>query len=182
MIRRLRQFWPLVRRYPFFGSCAVLSVLFALSAIGLSVRLHTLSGIHQKKLAEANIVQATLRSKPELLKELEFVRQTLQRISENLAKDESLLANQNYFLDMAERCEARLNLSSFNTPPPDTGTEYVRIPFGLKASGTYAQVAAFIHALETGPRVSNITAFSFQRVPGTSNVTVDLNVDLLGKR
>jgi Tfp pilus assembly protein PilO len=182
MIRGFQQLWALARRFQFLGICAALSFVFAIGAAGLSVRLHRLSGIHKALETEASAMQATFRSKPQLLEELDFVRQTVRRITDNLAKDESRIANSNYFYDMADECEVRLALSPFNTPPPDTGVDYVRIPFGLRASGTYSQLAAFIHAVETGPRISNITSFSFQRVAGSPLLTVDFNVDLLGKR
>jgi Tfp pilus assembly protein PilO len=182
MMRRLQHLWPLAKQYPFLGICASLSVIFGIGAIGFSVRLHTLSVVQRQKQKEANAIEANLRSAPQLRQELDFVRQTMRKISGNLTKEESRIANQNYFHEMAEGCGIPLTVSPYNAPPPDTGADYIRIPFGLKATGTYSQLAAFIHAVETGQRISSITSFSFQKVAGSPVLTLNLGVDLLGKK
>lgn len=183
MMRRFHQIWPLVRRYPFCGFCVAVGIVFAIITPLLWLRLNSLTAIQRNKQAEADAVQATLISAPQLRQELAFARQTVQRIAENLVSEESLVANQNYFLDMAEACGAQLEpVRSYNTPPPETGADYKRVPFGLRASGTFSQLAAFVHAVETGPRLANINAFRFVKIPGSPLVTLDLTVDLLGKR
>ena len=115
--------------------------------------------------------------------ELSFARETIQRITANLASEDNVADNTNYFYNMEEPSKAHVeSFRPFNTLPPETGVPYKRIPFGLKVSGTFTQVASFIHAVETGPRLSAITYFSFRKQAGTSLVTVDFNVDLLGTR
>lgn len=183
MNRPLKNLWPLARQYPFCGICAVLSVVFALGSVILWWRMHSLSKLQHARQVEGEAVQATLISAPQLRQELAFVRQTMQRITDNLASEENLADNTNYFYNMEEISKAHVeDLRNFNIPPPDTGTPYKRIPFGVRVTGTFTQVASFIHAVETGPRLSAITYFSFRKRPGTSLVVADFNVDLLGKR
>ncbi|MEO7414690.1 MAG: type 4a pilus biogenesis protein PilO [Opitutaceae bacterium] len=183
MIRPFQRLWPLARRYPFSGICAALSVFLALASVLLWLRLHSLTAAQPTRQAEGDAVTATLISAPQLRQELAFAQQTIQRITDNLTSEESLAANTNYFLDLAERCEVRLDPPrSFNTAPPETGTGYKKIPFGLRVSGTFPQLAAFIHAVETGPRLSNISYFVFRKPAGSSQVVLELNVDLLGKK
>jgi len=48
--------------------------------------------------------------------------------------------------------------------PTDNNPEYsatIRTP----GSGTYQQLSSFIHAIETGPRLANITYFALRRRP-----------------
>jgi Tfp pilus assembly protein PilO len=183
MMRRFQNLWPLAREYPFCGICAAMSVAFAIGSLVLWVRMNALSKLQHARQVEGEAVQATLISAPQLRQELALVQHTLKRITDNLASEENLADNINYFYNMEETSKAHLeDLRPFNIPVPDTGTPYRRIPFGIRVSGSYAQVAAYIHAVETGPRLSTITYFSLRKRPGTSFVVADFNVDLLGKR
>lgn len=183
-MRPFQNLWQLARQYRFCGICAVLSVAFAIGSLALWVRLRSLSKLQHARQVEGEAVQATLISAPQLRQELAIVRQTTQRITDNLASEEALSDNINYFYNMEETSRARLEDTprQFNVPPPDTGVPYKRIPFGVRVTGTFTQVASFVHAVETGPRLSAITFFSFRKRAGTSLVVADLNVDLLGKR
>ena len=62
---------------------------------------------------------------------------------------------------------------------------YKRIPFTLRATGTYAQTAAFLYAIETGPRLTYIPTLMYRRVElETANpaVILEMNVQMLGKK
>lgn len=180
---RLYQIRALVRRYPFCGGCAALSVLLIIFSVGLWFHVRSLAVLQRKRQVEGEAVQLTLIAGPQLRQELAFVRQINQRIADSLISEENLADNVNYFYKIEEESEARLDdLHAFNAPPPDTDSPYKKIPFGLKVSGTFAQVAAFIHAVETGPRLVSINHFSFRKRAGTTLIVADLNLDLLGKK
>ncbi|MEO6567681.1 MAG: type 4a pilus biogenesis protein PilO [Opitutaceae bacterium] len=137
----------------------------------------------QKKQGDLDAVVAILISAPQLRQELAFAQRTIQQITESLTNEESVVANTNYFLDLADQHEVRLeNLRSYSTAPTDSGLGYKKVPFGFKVIGTFPQVAAFIQTVETGPRLSNITFFSFRKTAGASSISVDISVDLLGKK
>ena len=183
MIRQLQQLWPLARRYPFCGVCAGLSVLLLLGSIATTVWMRSLTKSHRARQAESRAVQATLVSAPQLQQELAFVRQITQRINSTLVSDDNLADNSLYFYNMEEVSHARVEaLRNYNVGAPDTGVPYKRVPFGLTVSGTFTQVATFIHAIETGPRLSAITYFSLRRRAGTPLIVAEISVDLLGKR
>ena len=68
---------------------------------------------------------------------------------------------------------------------PDSRSLYKRIPFSIRATGTYAQTAAFLYAIETGPRLTYIPTLMYRRVElETANPTVilEMNVQMLGKK
>jgi Tfp pilus assembly protein PilO len=65
----------------------------------------------------------------------------------------------------------------------DSRAFYRRVPFAMRVTGTYEQVGAFLYAIETGPRLSNITTLTIRRVePDSVNVILDMDVELLGKK
>jgi len=112
------------------------------------------------------------------------VREYPRRIEDNLVVEDNLAENLWYFYKLEEQTKARLpELRQLNAPPPDTGSLYKRVPYLLKVTGTYVQVSAFLYALETGPRLANITSFGFRRREANgSMIALDLSIELLGKK
>jgi len=72
-------------------------------------------------------------------------------------------------------------LNQLNALPVQDGNPYKSIPFTLRASGSFAQIMAFLHAMETGPRLLRIKSFGLGRAElKTSALSLDLTVELLG--
>ena len=74
-------------------------------------------------------------------------------------------------------------LHQLNSPGTDKSPLYRRVPYTLRITGTYPQVASFLLALETGPRLVKISGFSYARADSAgSAMTLDLALELLGKK
>ena len=116
--------------------------------------------------------------------ELEVVRETTRRIEENLVVEANLAENLWYFYKLEEQTKARLpELHQLSSPTTDKSPLYRRVPYSLRIAGSYEQVAAFLLALETGPRLVKITGFNYARAEAVgSAMALDLNVELLGKK
>jgi Tfp pilus assembly protein PilO len=183
MIRHLSELVALAKRYPFRGFCLALSTILLDTSVILWIHLRTLTALQHKKQTEGEAVTATLISGPQTRDELAYAKETTRRIASTLITEENLTDNVNYFYKLEEISKAHLDdLRPLNVPSSEAGTLYQRIPFSLKASGTFPEVAAFIQALETGPRLAAINSFSFRKRVGGPLVVVDLNLDLLGKK
>ena len=179
----LNQFLPLIRRHPFGAVCIILSVV----ALGVSwflwQQVDELEAAHYVRSQEGEGMLTTLVSGPLLRQELALVRSYTKRIEDHLVTEENQSENYSYFYTIEDQSKARITeLRQRAAPPPDGGAQYKRIPYTVKVTGTYAQVAAFLQAVETGPRLSSVTAFSFRRqLPGSPLLTLDLSLVLLGK-
>jgi Tfp pilus assembly protein PilO len=178
-----RQLLILGQKFPFcMGCCIASAVLILISGI-LWFQNRSLGADQKGRQAEGEAVLATLASAAELKQELAFARRTTQRIAENLDEDDGVTSYAKYFYKMEE---SGARIDEFNVlvaPAPEDDSSYKRVPFNIRVRGTYAQVAAFVHAVESGPRLANITYFSFKRrSSGSSEIVLDLNLDLLGKR
>jgi Tfp pilus assembly protein PilO len=179
----LAQFFSLMRRHPFGAVCIALSVV----AVGVSwflwQQVDELEAAHYVRSQEGESMLTTQVGGPLLRQELAFVRSYTRRIEDHLVTEENQSENYSYFYAIEEQSKARITeLRQRSAPPPDGGAQYKRIPYSVKVTGTYAQVAAFLQAVETGPRLSSITAFSFRRqAPASSMLTLDLSLVLLGK-
>lgn len=158
-------------------------MLIALGCMFTSLTLlkyqSSLATLHLKKQKEGEAVLATLRSGPQLKQELTLVKQINARIEENLVSDIDLEENLQYFFRMQEVTKAHVITQPLNVPP-DNNPNFKRVPFALKVSGSYQELAAFIQALETGPKLCNITYFALSRKGNA--LVLDMNLELLGRK
>jgi Tfp pilus assembly protein PilO len=172
-----------LRRYPYSATCALLSILLGALAWFLWNQNHELEIARQEKNKEGEAMLALLVGGSTQRQELATVRETTRRIEDNLLLETNLAENYWYFYKLEEQTQARLQVHQLSSPPGDTSPLFKRIPYTLRVSGTYEQVAAFLLGLETGPRLINITNFSYARRDATgSNLALDLSIELLGKK
>lgn len=116
--------------------------------------------------------------------ELEAVRAAIRRIEDNLVVEANLAENLLYFYKLEEQTKAKLpELHQLSSPNLDKSPIYRRVPYTLRVSGGFEQVSAFLLALETGPRLVKIITCGFARTDVSgSNIVLDLNLEVLGKR
>lgn len=173
-----------VRRWPYCVASGLLTVILGAGAWYLRGEIHNLEAIHRSRAEEGEAMLSKLVGGSTLRQELVDVRVTTRRIEENLVVESNLAENLWYFYKIQEQTKAELpDLHQANSPLGDKSTLYRRVPYSLRVLGTFGQVASFLLALETGPRLVKITAFNFARTdPTGQTVALELNVELLGKK
>lgn len=181
---RIEQFVALVRRYPYCAVCSL--VIFALSGVAwyLSGQNEELEVVRQDRTKEGEAMFGLLVGGSTQREELAAVRDAARRIEENLVIESNLAENAFYFYKFEEQTKARLpELHPLSSPATDASPLYRRVPYTLRVAGTYEQVSAFLFAIESGPRLANITAFGFsRREAGGTGIVLDLSLELLGKK
>jgi Tfp pilus assembly protein PilO len=177
-------FFAFLRRYRYCAGCAVVTLVAILGAWFLRGEIRILQLMLSDRAKQGNETLSTLVGGSTTRQELAFVREVTRRIDENLLVETNLAENLWYFYKLEEQTKVRLpELHQLSSPPNDKSPLYRRIPYTLRITGTYEQVAAFVLALETGPRLVKITNFSYSRAdPQGSTLALDLGVELLGKR
>ena len=174
---------PWMRRHPFRLACAVCAALALAGTWVLWQQKETLEEELAAHAQEGETMMSTLANGVALRPELAYVRTYTKRIEDHLVMEDNLADNKSYFYQLEEQTHVRLSdVQQRPTAPPETDALYKHIPFSLRLTGTYPQVAAFLHAVETGPRMGNVTSFSFHRnPPPAQTVTLDLSLEFLGK-
>lgn len=179
----------LVRRYPYGVVCVIVTLACAAGIWYLRGENEAIHAVAQEKQRDGEKILALLVTGSTQRQELDRVREATRRIEENLLIETNLAENLWYFYKLEEQTRVRLpELHQLSSPPGDRQPLYKRIPYSLRVVGTHEQVAAFLQALETGPRLVNITAFTLARrgvEPGNASsgaLSLDLNIELLGKR
>ena len=173
----------LLRRYPYCAFCTILTLVLAGTSFYLWGKIQDFEVVRQERAKEGEAMLALLVGGSTQRQELASAREAARRIEDNLLIEANLSDNYWYFFKLEEQTKARLEVHQLSSPQNDTSTLYKRIPFTLRVIGNYDQVAAFVLALETGPRLVNITNFSMaRRDPQGNSLAVDLAIELLGKK
>ena len=165
-------------------ACTIITLGLGVAAWLLSEQVDALAVAHQERAKEGEAMLTLLVGGSTQRQELAAVREAAHRIEDNLVVETSLAENLWYFYRFEEQTKARLpELHQLSSPTTDPSPLFCRVPYSLRVTGTYEQVAAFLLALETGPRLANITSFTFHR-SGTSSdaIALDLTLELLGKK
>ncbi len=186
----IARFLAWLRRYPFCVTCTLLAIASAVASWFLWQEVQSLEEDRNARATDGEYMLSTRVSAKTLREDLAYVRDYTHRIEDNLAVVDNIVDNKGYFYKIEKQAGVSLNdLQQLPSPPPDTDSLYRRIPFSLKLAGGYSQLASFLRAIETGPRLANITSFSMRRgalsnapdAPPVPPLSLDLTVEFLGK-
>lgn len=183
---QLAAFLALLRRYPFAAACILLVVGCGVGAYFFWDDIEVEEAVRQDRAKEGEAMLELLVGGSTQRQELAAVREATRRIEDNLIIEANLADNNWYFYKFEEQTKARLlELHPQSSPTTDETTLYRRIPYTLRVSGSYEQVASYLLALETGPRLANITAFGYSRrdkEADSTSLVLELSLELLGKK
>lgn len=184
MNSRLAAFLALIRRYPFAATCIFLIIGSGVGAYFLSDDIDAQEAARLDRAKEGESMLELLVGGSTQRQELDAVREATRRIDDNLIIESNLADNSWYFYRIEEQTKSRLlELHPQSSPTSDGATLYRRVPYTLRVSGSFEQVSAYLLALETGPRLTNITSFGYSRRDKESpGVVLELSLELLGKK
>lgn len=176
----LTRFFTWLRRFPFSVTCVLVAVVMAVSSWFLWQKDQALKDDLAKHAQDGENTLATLVSGKTLRSDLAYAREFTHRIESNLVAADNLADNKGYFYRIEKQARVNLNdIQQFPPSPAEAESIYRRIPFVLRLTGGAEQLAYFLRAVETGPRLAVINSFSFRR--NGAQLMLDLNVELLGK-
>ena len=172
------------RRYAYAAACVGLALLLSAGAWWLQREIADLRLVHADRAKQGEAMLSTLVGGSTTRQELSDIREATRRIDENLVVESNLAENLWYFYKLEEQTRVKLpELNQMGSPSTDKSPLYRRVPYNLKVTGSFEQVAAFLQALETGPRLVKIRSFTFGREgAGGLELGLDLSIDVLGKR
>jgi hypothetical protein len=164
--------------------CAGVCLLCGLACWYIYGNMRWLDIEHKQLMQDADLAQASLISGPSVKVERLAALVVTRQIEENLVVEDNLAENLQYFYRIEERTKAHVvELRPLNALISDTKSLYKRVPFSIRINGTYEQVAAFLYAIESGPRLACVTSLSLRRrEPGSTILVLDMNLELLGRK
>jgi len=178
------QWLAVARRHPLSALCAGICLACGLACWYINTNMKWLDLEHRQVTQDTDLAVASLISGPSVRQELAAAREVTRRIEDNLVIEDNLAENLWYFYKIEQQTKAHLvELRPINSVASDSKAFYKRVPFTVRLTGTYEQTAAFLYAIETGPRLANITSLTFRRVePESLNILLDMDLELLGKK
>ena len=179
----MNQMVSIMRRNLFRSVCTVLSILLIAAIWILRLDVHTWEVQNREHTQENQAMLSTLVSGPLIKQELARAQEIVQRIETNLVVEAKLEDNVGYFYSLTKETKAEIiYLKQQAADTSNEGMEYRVIPYTIQLSGTYQQLASFLLALETGPKLAQIRLFSFhRRESGQDNLSLNIDFKLLGK-
>lgn len=173
-----------LRRRPYAIACVICALLSAAGAWYLRAEIDELQSAYDQRATEGRAMLAMLVSGSTLRQELAFARTTVRRIEENLVVPSNLADNLWYFYKLEEQTKARLpELHQLSSVGPDKSRLFRSVPYSLRITGGYDEVAAYLQALETGPRLLRVTSFNCSRsTVASGSLSLDLTLEVLGKK
>jgi hypothetical protein len=171
-----------VRRYPIGVACGVVGVLLGVAAWELHGRLELLDRQYHELSESNSAILDAITGARNLRAEAEDVHAAVAEIDHGLFDPGDIAENHAYFYDWEDRLRVRL-FDLRQLPTQGAGDESYRVvPFSLRMTGSYVQVAAYLHQLETGPRVMRITDFRIDNGdPEARALQCTLTVEVLAK-
>jgi Tfp pilus assembly protein PilO len=190
MSPQLAAIFAFLRRFLFAVVCTLVIATGGVAAWLLSHDVDEQELVRQERAREGEAMLDLLVGGTAQRQELEVVREAARRIDDNLVLESDLAGNNWYFYKLEEQTRCRL---LENRQQSAAGNEhsplFKRIPWTLRLVGSYQQVAGYLLALETGPRLVRVTAFSLSRnsagagaVASPNVLSMELSVELLGKK
>jgi len=174
-------FSAVIRRFPLGVLATVIILICGVASWLIHGQIANLELVHQDRSREGEAMLTLLVGASTQRQELAAAREATHRIEENLVIETNLAENAWYFYKIEEQTKARLSaLHPLNSPPTDTSPLFKRIPYTLRVTGSYEETAAFLLALESGPRLVSIINFSYAR--SADGLTLDMGLELLGKK
>ncbi len=180
----LQQFLSLARRNPVAFTSIALIVLVGITDYFLWQRRNELAANYERKRLEGEALLLSLNGQARLTAQSAAVDEALAYIDKNLAIESDLAGNLDYFYQIEKSAKIRLgNLSQLSSQPTGGDEAYRAIPFSLRLTGTYPQVLAYLHELETGPRLIRVKYYRFSQTDATAvdGLSLDLTVEMLGR-
>ncbi|MBL9214766.1 MAG: type 4a pilus biogenesis protein PilO [Opitutaceae bacterium] len=179
----LQQIGAFVRRHPVAVVSLTLFVLLGVANYFLWQRQSELTARHERIRLEGEKTLQSLAAHSRTQANLTIANEAIAHLEKNLIVESELPENLSYFYQMETSSRVRLSdLQQLGGRPVDDGGPYRAIPFSLHVTGSYSQVMAFIHALETGPRLLRISAYTFsRRDPVNDALALELTVEVLAR-
>lgn len=173
-----------LRRHPLSALCGSICLLCLAVCWYINGNMKWLELEHKQVLQDGDLDSASMISGPSVRQERLAAMEVTHRIEDNLVVEDNLAENLWYFYKVEQQTKAHIaELRPLNSLITDSKAYYRRVPFTVRVTGTYEQTGAFLYAIETGPRLSNITYLAYRRADPTSmQVILEFNVELLGKK
>ncbi|MEJ1973003.1 MAG: type 4a pilus biogenesis protein PilO [Lacunisphaera sp.] len=141
---------------------------------------------NEARSAEAAKVLANVRNSANLPEQVAEIQALRKELDGRLMKASQIAVNLQYFYKLETENEVKLvDVRQGNTVRLGKSS-YVAVPFAVTVEGTYAQVVNFLGHVQNGRHFCRVITTTFTKaggsnMPGASDMTLTMNLELLGQ-
>jgi Tfp pilus assembly protein PilO len=141
---------------------------------------------NEARSAEAAKMNSNVRNSANLAEQVTEIQAQRKELEGRLLKAGQLAVNLQYFYKLETETEVKLVDVRQGGPARGGKSPYVGVPFSVTVEGSFAQVMNFLGRVQNGRHFCRVTTASFAKaggsnVPGVSDMTLALNLELLGQ-
>jgi hypothetical protein len=168
-------------------------VASALVAIACGVMLYLKSGDvaasqaeNEARSTEAAKMIANVRNSANLAEQVADIQAQRKELEGRLMKAGQLAVNLQYFYKLETETEVKLADVRQGSLARNGRGQYTGVPFSVIVEGTYPQIVNFLGRLQSGRHFCRINSANFTKAsgsnaPGAADMTLSLNLELLGQ-
>jgi Tfp pilus assembly protein PilO len=178
-----QRFLSLIRANPVISISVIALLIAALANLFLWTQRDTLAKQHDDARRYGEAMRPALASSTRLSAQVAATQEAVELIERNLIVESDLSDNNLYFYKLETASRARIAQFSQLTAQVIQGNPFKSVPFEIEVVGSYAQIIAFIRAVETGPRLARIREYSFKRNEARASLlSAVMTIEILGNK
>ena len=176
----------ILKKHPLSVVCGLITVVCAALLYYRADNITASQAELEARTAEANKMIANVRNSANLAEQVTEIQAQRKELEGRLMKAGQLAVNLQYFYKLETETEVKLaDVRQGNISRNGRG-QFAGIPFSVTVEGTYAQVVNFLGRLQAGRHFCRITSANFTKasgsnMPGAADMTLSLNLELLGQ-
>jgi Tfp pilus assembly protein PilO len=173
-----------VKKQPVAVVCALLCVVLAAAIYFRRDALAEANDILTQKRSDGEHLRDNVTNASKLDEQFAAMTQATQAIEARLVHVDQLAINKQYFYKIESETQTKLtNLSQsgvVSSSKSNGKTFYVAVVYSINVEGSYAQLLDFVRRVENGEHFSRVQDLSLSSGGGASNLSLSLNLELLG--
>ncbi len=171
----------LLKKHPIGFGCGLVSIVCGILLYLRSDNIAASQAELEASSAQATKMVANVRNANGLAEHVTEIQALSKEMEGRLMKAGQLAVNLQYFYKLETENEVKLVDVRQGTNPRNTKTLYSGVPFNVSVQGPYANVMNFLHRVQNGRHFCRINAASFTKVGDTADMSLALNLELLGQ-
>lgn len=175
-----------VKKQPIGFACGAICLVCAAVLYLRSGKIGESQVEYEAKSAEVAKILTNVSNSKNLPEQVAEIQALAKELDSRLIRAGQLAVNLQFFYKLEAETEVKLLDVRQGNPPKAAKTLFTGIPYNLAVQGTYKQLLAFLHRLESGSHFCHFTTVSFNKGAGSGSdtaadsMTLTINLELLG--
>jgi len=177
----------ILKKHPLGVACALVAIACGVVIYMRAGDIPASQAENEARSAEAAKMATNIRNSANLAEQVTEIQAMRKDFESRLMKAGQLAVNLQYFYKLETETEVKLvDVRQGALGRSKSQSPYTGVPFSVTVEGTYAQVVNFLGRVQNGRHFCRVTSAAFTKasgsnVPGAADMTLSLNLEILGQ-